>query len=265
MINEQSLQLVITDKSLGSLTTNALQIKAMVEAALPDYNIANYADNLDLAKSDKAMLNKSKKALNDERIKIEREFMKPFEEFKGIVSGTCKLIDSCTAKIDSVVKEADEIEREKKRDMIAKLWEEHGTKIVPLAKAFNEKWLLKSAKEKDIIFSIQEKALSIESDMRTLEAIGEDVETLKAMYLESLNLNETIQYSMRLKENRARLAAAEPSKPEPTPVVYEDVSAPTPTNSFCETEIIKITGALGEIARVKEWMDGECIEYEVMK
>ena len=78
-INENELQLVITKKELGSLTTNAKAIKEKVKEILPNYNANNYDEsNIDKAKSDKAMLNKTSKLLNDERIKIEKEFMKPF-------------------------------------------------------------------------------------------------------------------------------------------------------------------------------------------
>ena len=265
MICEQNLQLVITDKSLGSLTTNALQIKAMVEAALPDYSIENYADDLELAKADKAMLNKAKKALNDERIKIEREFMKPFEEFKTIVTDTCKLIDACATKIDSVVKEADEIERNKKRALIESLWTKRNFTLVPLVKVFEDKWLLKGTKEKDIDFRMDEIVLSIESDIKTIEAIGDDVDTLKAMYLENLNLNQTIQYSARLKENKKRIAEAAP-EPKPEPKVEPKPEPQKPSaNPFFETATIQITGTPGEINGVLRWMDEEQIDYEVLK
>ena len=39
VISENELQLVINDKTLGSLTTNALQIKEAITAALPNYDI----------------------------------------------------------------------------------------------------------------------------------------------------------------------------------------------------------------------------------
>lgn len=41
-------------------------------------------ENIDQAKKDKAALNKAAKALNAKRLEIEKEFMKPFREFKEI-------------------------------------------------------------------------------------------------------------------------------------------------------------------------------------
>lgn len=75
-IQETDLELVVSEKTLGSLTTNAIQIRDMVKAALPMYDISNYNDeNIDQAKKDKAALNKAAKALNAKRLEIEKEFI----------------------------------------------------------------------------------------------------------------------------------------------------------------------------------------------
>ena len=69
-IKDSDLELVVSEKTLGSLTTNAIQIRDMVKAALPMYDIANYNDeNIDQAKKDKAALNKAAKALNQKSSK----------------------------------------------------------------------------------------------------------------------------------------------------------------------------------------------------
>lgn len=47
-IQESDLELIVSEKMLGSLTTNAKQIRDMVKAALPMYDISNYNDeNID--------------------------------------------------------------------------------------------------------------------------------------------------------------------------------------------------------------------------
>ena len=105
-IQETDLELVVSEKTLGSLTTNAKQIRDIVMANLPKYDISNYTDdNIDQAKKDKAALNKAAKALNAKRLEIEKEFMKPFGEFKDVVTETVKLIGECSARIDTVVTE----------------------------------------------------------------------------------------------------------------------------------------------------------------
>lgn len=57
-IKESDLELVVSEKTLGSLTTNAIQIRDMVKSTLPMYDISNYNDdNIDQAKRDKAAPN----------------------------------------------------------------------------------------------------------------------------------------------------------------------------------------------------------------
>ena len=50
-------------------------------------------DQIKNAKSDRADLNKLKKALNDERIRCEKEYMQPFNIFKAQIDGIIKIID----------------------------------------------------------------------------------------------------------------------------------------------------------------------------
>jgi phosphoglycerate-specific signal transduction histidine kinase len=76
-IQEKDLELVVSAKTLGSLTTNAIQIRDLVKNALPKYDISNYNENnIDVAKKDKAMLNNASKVLNNKRIELEKEFLK---------------------------------------------------------------------------------------------------------------------------------------------------------------------------------------------
>ena len=44
-IQESDLELVVSEKTLGSLTTNAKQIRDIVMANLPKYDISNYTDD----------------------------------------------------------------------------------------------------------------------------------------------------------------------------------------------------------------------------
>lgn len=61
-IQESDLELVVSEKTLGSLTTNAKQIRDIVMANLPKYDISNYTDdNIDQAKRDKPLSTKLQK------------------------------------------------------------------------------------------------------------------------------------------------------------------------------------------------------------
>ncbi|MDR1120213.1 MAG: DUF1351 domain-containing protein [Dysgonamonadaceae bacterium] len=232
-IQEKDLELIVSEKRLGSLTTNARQIKAMIEQALPHYDIANYnEDNIESAKKDKAMLNNSAKLLNAKRLEIEKEWMKPFGEFKDVVSETVKLISECSAKIDTVVKQSEEKAKQEKREGINRYWESKRFSLVSIDKVFDAGWLNKGKKPKSIHAEIDAKIEKINDDIATLEAVGEDVELLKSLYLDTLNINSTIQYANTLKQNRERAKAAEDAKKQPE-ITFPEVESgniPYPEN-----------------------------------
>ena len=219
MLAETDLQLVVSAKTLGSLTTNAEKIRDMVKAALPQYSIENYSSSdVAKAKEDKTKLNKAAKALNDERIKIEKEWMKPFGEFKDVVTETVGLIKNCVASIDTIIKEDDERTKNAKREQVERLAETYGVEVVgiKLEKIWNEKWLNKTTSLKSIEKEITEKVASIKNDLETLKTFAEDYDALVTYYKENLNLSETVAYANRLIE--ARKAKAQQEAPVETPV-----------------------------------------------
>ncbi len=288
-LREEELELVVSEKTLGSLTTNARQIKELVERALPNYDAANYDEtNIDAAKKDKAMLNNASKALNARRIEIEKEFMKPFEEFKGIVAETVDLIKTASSKIDTVVKTQEQREKEAKRAEIEKLWGEVGHALVPLDKVFCAVWLNKTNAMKSIKIDISAIVSKIDSDIATIEAIGEDVDMLKGLYLDTLDLNRTIQYARTLKDNRERAKAdaerraaeaarrveeqaRKAAEPEPTlgPAPEPGKPAPHFTPSYAIqpspvllTRAFRVTATRENIIALGEFMNARGIQFE---
>lgn len=221
-LQASQLELVVSEKTIGSLTTNAKQIRELVEQALPRYDIANYsADDVAKAKADKALLNKAAKTLNDKRIEFEREFMAPFGEFKEVVGDTVKLIKEAVSKIDTVIKADEERAKAEKREQVEHLAEQCGVEElgIHLSKIWNDKWLNKSTSLKSIEAEIKTRMATITADLETLKSFAEDYDVLVVRYKENLNLQETVHYANQLKEQReaaAKVKEAE-AKPEPTP------------------------------------------------
>lgn len=200
-LKENDLELVVSEKTLGHLTTNALQIKEMVENALPQYSSSNYdSSNIDKAKKDKATLNKASKALNAKRIEIEKEFVKPFAEFKNVISETVKLINDCSSKIDEIVKEEEEKYKSEKRSRIIDYYNQKGTPI-SFDRVEKEEWLNKGSKEQKVFEEIDGIVSSINSELETLSKMP-DSESLQVYYKQCLDLNKTLQYATQLNEQK---------------------------------------------------------------
>lgn len=284
VLDEKSLQLQVKEEQLGSLITNAEQIRDLVKARISEYSLDNYNENnIDKAKADKALLNKAKKALNDERIKLEKSFMQPFMGFKDVVNETVKLIDKAVKDIDTVVKASDEKAKQAKREQIAKVAEEAGLEEVgvKLDLIFNDKWLNKSTSLKKVREDIDSKIKTIKSDLETLKTFSEDYDVLVVRYKEHLDLNETVAYANQLKAQReASKEKAETPAEQPKEEKHED---PKPTHhtigdaddAFAaalgqsfedpskQTKVFEVTATEEDIAKVVDFLEENNITFEI--
>lgn len=214
-LQEKDVQLVVSKETIGQLTTNIKEVKARVEKALPMYDISNYStDDIPKCKEDKALLNKAAKALDDKRKELEKVWNKPFEEFKTTCNDTCKLIKNAVSLIDGVIKEDENRTKNAKREEIEKLAEKYGVETIgiKLDLIFDAKWLNKTTSMRSIEKAITEKVDNIKKDLETLKSFAEDYDALAARYKENLNLQETIAYANKLKEQR--VSSVSPSKKE---------------------------------------------------
>lgn len=206
------LSLIIKEKTLGNLVTNAKDIKAYVEEKLKEYSVDNYAGDAKQAAKDKAEINAAIKTLNDRRIALEKEWNMPFAEFKNIISETCDMMKTASGKLDVIVKAKEEEEKAQKKAQIIELWNGKNFNLVPLDRIFNAKWLNKTTKLAAVDAEIDTIIKNITGDLASLDAFGEDTAILKDLYLSTLNLQQTLNKGAELKANRERLAQLEAEK-----------------------------------------------------
>lgn len=217
-LSDDSLELVVTEKTLGKLITNAQQIHDMVKESLPKYDVTNYNDdNIEQAKKDKAALNKAAKALNDKRIELEGEFNRPFLEFKAVISDTVILIKQCSSKIDEVVKDNDNKRIEKKNRDISTLYSSMQSPVA-LDKIFDQRWLNKTVTMHKVEEEINKKIADINTNLEYLKNLANDdesiYESLKAQFLVTLDLNQTLDYFNQVKKQREEAEAKKKAEAE---------------------------------------------------
>lgn len=278
-IQETDLELVVSEKTLGSLTTNAKQIRNIVMANLPKYDISNYTDdNIDQAKKDKAALNKAAKVLNAKRLEIEKEFMKPFGEFKEVITETVKLIGDCSAKIDVVVKQNEQQYKDKKLADIRTYFDGLNANLVDFNKVYRPEWLNKSASMKSVCADIDAIFSKVENELSTLQGFGEDFDVLRTYYMDTLNINNTIQYANRLKEQRERAKAAQVARikaqeearqqekqgmrPQNMNQISEDTQEIQPIQMELLTRAFRVTTTRENIIALGNFMNKHGIDFE---
>lgn len=238
------------------ITWNYEELKTELSTSLAEYDAKVYTeDTITLAKADVANLRKLKKALNDERLRREKAYMQPFNEFKAQVKEICTMIDSTTEKIDSQLSEFEKARIDKKQAEIAEKFA--GMDFpdwVSLEQVQRPEWLNKSVSMKKISAELDEILLCIQRDITTLESLA-DFHAIE-YYQRTLNLQDAIAEGQRLEKLRAEKEAFEKSREiytsakgeDPTPAAQSDQPieivdedpTPEPTYKFkFEVEVTK--------------------------
>lgn len=178
-------------------------------------------DQIKQAKADKASLNKLKKALNDERIRREKEYLQPFNEFKTKINEIISIIDKPVAVIDKQVKEYEEKCKEDKRQTIEEYWQTRKSSApewFELNKIFDDRWLNASTSMKSIKDNIDRWINRVNSELKTLEALPQFGFESTEEYKRTLDINKAIAEGQRLadiqkrKEEQERLKAEQEAK-----------------------------------------------------
>ena len=221
------MELKITDLQIpGKISFNYAELKEALTARVKDYETMVYTeDQIANAKKDRADLNRLKKTLNDERIRQEKEFMKPFDEFKAQVKELCTIIDNAASTVDSQVKAFEEQQKAEKLEAINALW---SAKEAPGWMQRNDpKWLNASVSIKSIETEIDKQLLQIQKDLDTLDSLGIGFEAMQK-YQTTLDLNAAIAENARIKAQaeakakweaeHAQMQIQEEEPPEPMEV-----------------------------------------------
>lgn len=162
-------------------------------------------DHIKEAKSDKANLNKLKKALNDERIRREREYMQPFNDFKQKINEIISIIDKPVAVIDKQVKAFDEKKRQDKMEAIKKLYEEsEHPEWLELEQIFNERWLLAGTSMRQVQDGMEGWFNEIKQSLDTLSNLADFAFEATEVYKSTLDINKAVNEGKRLAEIQKR-------------------------------------------------------------
>lgn len=263
----------------GSLTSNAKELKEKIEAELKNYSVEKYVANPDAAKSDKALLNKVKDSVAAKRKEITKAWNQPLDEFLSEMKSLESSITSASDKIAVIVKDAENKEKTEKRNWIEGYWKTLDFNLVSLDKIFNPKWLNKTYKTDQIMLDIEAITEKISGELSTINSMAdEDKEVLMSFYLDTLDLNATLQKGNQLKANREKIKAAECVKaledakliPEQKkedsvvtpiqPVVNNNVSKNDPEMDY----VLKLHGTKSKLILLRKYMESLGITYTKM-
>lgn len=192
-------------------TFNYEELKqGLVEKVSMYTNLVYTDEQIKEAKTDKASLNKLKKALNDERIRLEREYMQPFNDTKAKFNELIALIDEPVKAIDTQVKAYEDKQKQDKLDDITSFFNEtEHPEWVHMSQIFNEKWLNASTSMKSVQDEINSKLEQIQNDLATLQNLPEFGFEASEVYKTTLDINKALNEGKRLSEIAKAKAAHE--------------------------------------------------------
>lgn len=156
------------------------------------------------AKRDLADLRRLDKALNDERLRIQREYMKPFDSFKDRVDELRGIIKNAEANIDRQLKAFDEAQASKKQEEIQELFKSIGFQpFVRLEQVWNPKWMNKTYQMKQIEQDMKDAMYKVGEDMVTISRLKDFSFEARQDYEKTLDINHAIAEGQRLAQIQA--------------------------------------------------------------
>lgn len=231
------------------------------------------------AKKDKSSLNKLVIALNDQRIAQQREYMRPFEDYKARVDDLIMMIKSVIAIIDEQLKEFEEARREKKHEVIKQFYlSQIGDfiEILPLHKIWNERWLNVTYKEADIEQEISNTLCRVRNDLGIINAMASPYQQqMVDKYLQTLDMSAALAEKARLEDFQRKLneslkKSAVPAPPacvQPQTVDHTPHVQTTPAADCDEAQPIdiRIWVTAAQKAALKRFMTENNIRYGSVK
>lgn len=233
------LEMRVNSSNPQPITWNYEELKKELVNILKQYENRVYTEeDIPAAKSERATLNNLKKALNDERIRREKEYMIPFSTFKEQVKELCDLIDSTSKSIGTQLDAFEQnrinekrlsIELEYKSCVLVILGYADIPDWLSLDHIFDEKWLNKSVTIEKVSTAIKDRLTQIHNDINTLEEMKDF--TAVECYKKCLNINQAIKDSRDIRDIEAKAqeeqkqVTIEEINPEPKPEAKSEAKA----------------------------------------
>ena len=190
---------------------NNEELKAEIAAKMTEYEgLVFTEDTIKDAKKDRATLNKLKTAFEDERKRIKKAYMDPYNKFESQVKEVVALIERPIGLIDSQIKEVEENKKLQKKKDIEELFRGIGFQsFVTLDKIFDNKWLNATVSMTSIETQMKERIFQIGSDIHAINQLPEFSFEAMETYKETLDLGRAISEGQKLADIQKRKIAQE--------------------------------------------------------
>lgn len=262
----------------GKVYTNASDLLPAIQEKLKAYDYIVDENNYKQAKSDRTALNNLVKIVSDKRKQVENDVFAQWLQDKKDIMQVEKTIKAASDKLGEGINEVDNAEKELKRNQIKELWTNMTNDKYPFDLVFEERYLNKSVKPKEIEESLNNKFLKAEEQLSFIEAsLPEDelqAEQVIQLFCKTLDLSKATERINEIKEAKAKLqekvnAQIEQSKqaqamnqttiPQSRLEAHESPSQ-TQTRRYC---VFRIEGSMEELQACNPILNQLIKEHDV--
>lgn len=195
----------------GKVYTNASDLLPAIQEKLKAYDYIVDENNYKQAKSDRTALNNLVKIVSDKRKQVENEAFSQWLQDKKDIMQVEKTIKAASDKLGDGINEVDNAEKELKRNQIKELWSNMTNDKYPFDLVFEERYLNKTVKNKEIEESLNNKFLKAEEQLSFIQASLPDdelqAEQVIQLFCKTLDLSKATERINEIKEAKAKLQA----------------------------------------------------------
>lgn len=230
-----TMEIIIKSPTEGqyiqNIDFNFEELKKAISESVSKYDNLIYSDEqIKIAKTDRANLNKFIDVLDSKRKEIKAKCLAPYTEFETKIKELQELVKTPVCKIDTQIKIYEDGKKAEKRTAISIYYKENGAEIADLIELdsfFNDKWLNSSVNIASVYKEIDSKVEQIRSDFKAITALNSEfVLQIKDKYLQTLNLSAALQENERLRAQKAKIEQYEQTRP--TPAITQTVAEVSP-------------------------------------
>lgn len=193
----------------GKVYTNASDLLPAIQEGLKAYDYIVDENNYKQAKSDRTTLNNLVKIVSDKRKQVENDVFAQWLQDKKDIMQVEKTIKAASDKLGNGINDIDNAEKELKRNQIKELWLNMTNNKYPFDLVFEERYLNKSVKPKEIEESLNNKFLKAEEQLSFIEASLPDdelqAEQVIQLFCKTLDLSKATERINEIKEAKAKL------------------------------------------------------------
>lgn len=193
----------------GKVYTNASDLLPAIQEGLKAYDYIVDENNYKQAKSDRTALNNLVKIVSDKRKQVENDVFAQWLQDKKDIMQVEKTIKAASDKLGAGIDEVDNAEKELKRNQIKELWTNMTNDKYPFDQVFEERYLNKTVKNKEIEESLNNKFLKAEEQLSFIEASLPDdelqAEQVIQLFCKTLDLSKATERINEIKAAKAKL------------------------------------------------------------